>query len=460
MMKSDPPRPEAPLESKGAPPRKTRGGFSAGFWGIILLFATLVGLAQWKVSTWFSEEVSGLSEQLLTGGVEAAQEELLHTVALPPEVRIKRHLLSLSFKEGEERFAVAHREMRADIQSEFMHIKGESDRLVSQWADWYYSVTGEYTRLLKLLLSAAGEDSLEGAKAAASKYMAEQVNAQLIEPLHADERVADLERRLSQKLADLNSSVLKQIRAQMSALQKEAELEGRVHVDDLALLSSRERDLSALNQLNIVSPVALATKALSVGGTKLLLTGGLKVSAKAATQAGVKAGVKAGGAKAGLKVGQAVAGKVAGKGLIKSALALWGKMLVKFGIKATAKGGGAVAAATSGTVACSFMGPWALACGVAAGTAAWFAVDKVVVEVDELLNRERFEEDLKRDLQGSWSEVEAELLAALDAHFLKVQALVRSDRQARPLKTTTLLKAITGEGPSGGSLAPSHSSPE
>jgi len=444
-MKTDPPTAERVVATG------RRGGFSAGFWATIILFATLFGLAQWRMSTWFSEEVTSLSAQL--GGERApaqggADDEELHTVALPPEVRIKRRLLTLTFKKGEERFAEAHLAMRAEVTREFDHIRGESDGLVRSWADWYYSVTGEYTRLLKLLLSAAGEKSVEAAKRAASRYMSEQVKSQLIDPINADQRITELERRLTEQMRRLNTSVLAELKAQMSALEESAEREGRVHQDDLTLLRSRERDLELLSELNVVSPVALATKALSVGGTKLLLSGGLKAGAKVATSAGAKAGLKAGGtagAKAGLKVGQAVAAKVAGKGLIKSAVALWGKMLVKFGIKATAKGGGAAAAATTGTVACSFLGPWAFACGVAAGTAAWFAVDKVVVEIDELLNRDQFEAELRRDLSGSWSEVEAELITALDAHFLRVQALIRSDLEHRPAQKTTLMKALQGD---------------
>lgn len=440
-MKQDPLKKQQGDSSKK---NTKRGGFSLGFWSTIILFATVVGFAQWKISTWFEHEVIALSEEVLEQKA-SSQEEPLHTVELPPEVRIKRRLLTLTFQEGEERFKKIHQELSTEIKNEFIHIRGESDGLVRQWADWYYSVTGEYTRLIKLLLAAAGKKSLEGAKQAASDYMATQVKVQLIDPINADQRVEDLEKRLSARLQTVHTNVLQKLQSQMKQLEEEAEQQGRVHADDLALLRSHEKDLAELTQLNVVSPIALATKALSVGSTKLLISGGLKTGAKIASQAGVKAGAKAGsslGTKAGLKVGQAVAAKVAGKGLIKSALAIWGKMLVKFGIKTTAKGGGAAAAATSGTVACSFLGPWAFACGVAAGTAAWFAVDKVVVEVDELLNRDRFEAELRKDLQSSWNEIEHELQVALDAHFYRIQLLMRSQTKDEPVKKTTLMKVL------------------
>jgi len=460
-------------------------GFGLGFWIAILSLAAVVGFAQWRVSSWFTEEVGQLSEEahqaleeqskararrggeatpVDSSGPKPAPEEE-HSVPLPPEVRVKRSLLALSFKEGEERFAESHKAMRSEIRAEFTAIRAQSHALVSAWADWYYSVTGEYTRLIKLLMAAAGETSLEAAKRAASRYMAEQVRAQLIDPINADQRVSELEDRLSAQLKRVNQSVIQRLQEQLSAVEEEAELRGRVHPDDIELLKDRERDLKTLDELNIISPIALATKALSVGATKLLISGGVKAGVKVAAQTGVKAGVKAGssaGVKAGLKVGQAVAVKVASKGVVKSALALWSKLMIKFGVKAAAKGGGAAAAAATGTVACSFLGPGAFACGLVAGTVTWFAVDKVIVEVDEHLNREEFEAELKRDLDSSWAEVEIQLHQALDAHYLKLQGVLRAPTPegfSAPPKTTTLIEALQGEPESGEGQATQETTP-
>ena len=134
--------------------------------------------------------------------------------------------------------------------------------------------------------------------------------------------------------------------------------------------------------------------------------------------------------------------KVASKGLITSAVKLWGNLMIKLGIKSAAKGGGAAAAAVTGTASCAFLGLGAFACGAIAGTVTWFAVDKVVVEVDEHLNRAKFEANMRRDLNASWSEVEAELRAALDQHFARVQGVLRSNVSLAPLKQTTLMEVL------------------
>ena len=386
-----------------------RGGFGRGFWFSILTLALIVGVAQWRIS------------HLLTAELEEVTEEVVEAPKASPEVRIKRGLLALIFQRGAAQFEQTRSTLHAEISAEFEQIRGESDRLIVGWADWYYSVTGEYGRLLSLLTAAAGEESLEAAKGAASAYMAEQVKSRLIEPIGADARIADLEERLTQQLGAHHRQLMTALKSELVDLQGEAERQGRLHVDDLQLLDQEGQRLIQLDQINIVSPVAIATKALGIGGLTRQL------AARGTT-----------------KVGQVVAMKVAGKGLVKGAVSLWMKLLVKFGIKTAAKGGGALAAAGAGTVSCSFLGLGAVACGLVAGAATWFAVDKLVVEVDEYMNRAEFEAELKADLRGSWSEVEGMLHRALDQHFeqVKTTLVAPTTPSVAPRQTTTLIETL------------------
>ena len=443
---------EPPKTSSKTSPKAQSTGFGRAFWFTIITFALVVGVAQWRVSVWLSQETSKLSDEVSAqtdieqGAAQGMAQEEPDGPPLPPTVRLKRSLITLTFKEGEERFERTYQALHKEIEREFNAIRRESDQLVKGWADWYYSVTGEYTRLLKLLMSAAGEKTLKGAKQAASAYMSSQVKARLIDPIKADERVEALEDQVRAELQATNNTVIKMIKARLETLQKEAEKEGLVHIEDQTLLAERLGSLDELNKTNLINPFSLATKLVGLTGTKLLVTTGAKAGVKMSASTGgkvvAKGALSKAGVKVGVKAGQAVVTKVASKGLITSAVKLWGNLMIKLGIKSAAKGGGAAAAAVTGTASCAFLGLGAFACGAIAGTVTWFAVDKVVVEVDEHLNRAKFEANMRRDLNASWSEVEAELRAALDQHFARVQGVLRSNVSLAPLKQTTLMEVL------------------
>ena len=87
------------------------------------------------------------------------------------------------------------------------------------------------------------------------------------------------------------------------------------------------------------------------------------------------------------QVAGAVAAKLGAKQSFKTAVALAGKAAAK-------KGGASVASALGATALCAPSGPWAVLCGIGAGAAAWLAVDKAMIEIDEA----RFREEMRADL--------------------------------------------------------------
>jgi hypothetical protein len=98
----------------------------------------------------------------------------------------------------------------------------------------------------------------------------------------------------------------------------------------------------------------------------------------------------------------AVTAKLAGKKSFQAAATLAAKAAAK-------KGGSAVASALGGTAVCAPSGPWAVLCGIGAGVAAWLAVDKAMIEIDEV----RFREEMRTDLLEAIAEQQAVLTAAL-----------------------------------------------
>ena len=81
--------------------------------------------------------------------------------------------------------------------------------------------------------------------------------------------------------------------------------------------------------------------------------------------------------------------------------------------KGAAKGGGVLVGAGSGALLCSWSGPGAAACGVVGGVVAWFVTDAVIVNIDEVLNRDDFEAELRQILLDNRAHHRAALESAL-----------------------------------------------
>lgn len=137
-------------------------------------------------------------------------------------------------------------------------------------------------------------------------------------------------------------------------------------------------------------------------------------------------------AKGAFAVGGVAAAKVAGKKAI-------GKAAAKLAMKTTGKAALAATGAGSGAAAGLVCGPFAWICapvaGAAVGTAVWFGTDKLVVEIDEALYRERFETELRTLIDASKAELEARVTEAYLARIAAVQAANAARlRNARSLR--------------------------
>ena len=391
------------------------GGFSRGFWTVIIGFALVLGGLEIYASTELTRE----AEAIITQQSESEQATLSNA---PAKVNIKRELIELTFKRGEEKYRLTHTMISEEIKQTFQNLRTDSEPLVKSWAEWYFSVTGEYVRLAKFITQQMGRGQVED-------YMLKQVRERLFDPLQVGEKLSRLDSSVQKKMQIAHSETSKWINDRLNAALAEAESRGEVADEDLKYYSRQQEALLKLDHFSTTTPLAITSKLLSVTGVSLALKAGAGLAAKGVIAGGGKVGAKVvsqkAGVKAGAKIGQAMVTKVASKGLLKSAVALWSKLLIKFGVKAAAKGGGALAAGATSAVACSPLGPVAFLCGAGAAVVTWFAVDKIVVEVDEYFNRDEFEADLKRDLNATWSEVEAEMLASVDAHFKRLQILIR-----------------------------------
>ena len=96
----------------------------------------------------------------------------------------------------------------------------------------------------------------------------------------------------------------------------------------------------------------------------------------------------------GVTLGLTATGAVLAKTMSKK-LAV--KVAAKTAVKISAKAGGILSGAGMGASVCAVGGPLAAAaCGLAGAVVAWVAVDKLIIEIDEHFNRDEFEQELRR----------------------------------------------------------------
>ncbi|MEZ5525914.1 MAG: hypothetical protein R3F26_00030 [Gammaproteobacteria bacterium] len=106
---------------------------------------------------------------------------------------------------------------------------------------------------------------------------------------------------------------------------------------------------------------------------------------------------------------------MAGSALWRVAMARNGLGSARIVAAGAARGGSRLGGAAAGAAVCAPGGPVALACALGAGVATWVATDWLLLEADEALNRQELLAHLDAGLQELQTGLEQELLAAYEA---------------------------------------------
>lgn len=363
------------------------------FWGgfiaflltgaLIATFATIRGGKQWMATT------LGNAHDLPKNWTEAIQ------VTLSGGETVFINATSVPHIEARTQAWLKHqsREMQnrwiATINRETQTIYQQASSKVPAFADWYYSLWGEYARLFY------------AAFANLPDYLSQQLQQQVFQPAGTTEAIDALTRRLDTRLtrqlhanaADFTKLLTTLVRSQ-SLVQNEITLDLRGQwalgnqltdlLNHYASMSPEDfaRQGAAISAGATVSAVALkklGAMTVAKSSTKLMATKSLDALAPLAVKLGLKTAAKTGGS-----LGGASAGAVSGAALC------------------TASIGGAPLAP-----GCALLG------GAATGIATWLLVDKTVLEAQEFLNRDAFEHELHQTL----AEMRDELRTTLEAHY-------------------------------------------
>ncbi|BAO45309.1 hypothetical protein [Thiolapillus brandeum] len=261
---------------------------------------------------------------------------------------------------------------------------------VGDFADWYYSLTGEYLRYAHAIGGDMGD------------YLEDKLRETVFLP-------AALDTNLDNLFESLNTETAARLRHTGVQLTDNLELLLKAHARPLRPgepLIGDTLDLDAL----LVDSLSVSTRdmnrqliaALTATGTGVVVAKGL-----------------------GAVVMKKTLAKVAGTKTFNLAASLLGKLAAKSAVK----GGGVLAGAGTGAALCSPTGPGAVVCGAVGGLVAWLVVDKVAIELDEALNRDRFEADIHRAIDEQQAQLKQQLLEIYGGLLAKRLAPLRESAQ-------------------------------
>ena len=211
---------------------------------------------------------------------------------------------------------------------------------VDRYLDWYFTVIGEYQRLAAVFT------------ADVAQTMREQLEKHLFADSDFDVQLGLLDGDLEQMTTERFAQLAPQLRQELAG--------ANCNIGQLSLTSLSELDHDTLR-------------------------------ASVAATSGVGTGIVASKVLAS-KTTATVVGKVAAKKSFQTGAALATKTLAK-------KGSSTLLSAGAGAAICAPTGPVAILCGVTAGLITWFTVDKVLIELDEVLNREEMRADIMKVLK-------------------------------------------------------------
>ena len=268
--------------------------------------------------------------------------------------------------------ALLEAELDNGLRGAFDEVSGR----LPEFADWYYSLGGEYSRLAMTALAwmNLADDGYVARRAAEVLFPAEAWS----EALDGVERKA-VGRLLDQQQA-VRESWLAEMAARLAPHRVPAPLDGRtgaapepVRLDSL--------DARVLAQERAALETRVAVSSLVAGG---------------------------------------VAARVAWRGVAGSGRAVAARSLGRGASKAMPAASGALAA-------CSPAGPYALGCAVIAGAAAWVATDWLLLRADEAMNRDALLAALEAGLAEVRRELLADMMAAYDAAAARLHADVEAE---------------------------------
>ncbi len=264
-------------------------------------------------------------------------------------------------------------QIAAQLDSLFARV---SERL-PLFADWYYSLSGEYSRMAMAVLSSS--KLVEGdfvARKAAEVLFPEPVWQGGLTRLENDSNGLILAQQ-----AQTRAAWLRGVQGLLAAQRVPAPIAGLEDSRLRAQFKPLDPLLIELDELDALSPLRNRVAVSSLGAAGL--------------------------------AGPALWRAVAARNALASA------RVVAAG---SARGGSRLGGAAAGAMLCAPGGPLAVACAAGAGVVTWLATDWLLLQLDEAWNREELLRHMEAGLLDLREGLETELLAAYEARLAAIES--------------------------------------
>lgn len=296
------------------------------------------------------------------------------------ELGLLRRLAAAHFAAGGEADRAA---LRAGLEQRLDQLFGQLHGRLPAFADWYWSLPGEYTRLGAALLAAAGGQAPDAVTAQATRILFHGIawETQLVA------LQADLAQEMAERQRERREGWVDWLIERLSPYRVPAPLASSLAPENprqLIRLDPLLAGIAAQEQARFGRRIAISTAAATGASAAPLL-------------------LRAAGAR---QAGQAVAVRGAARG--------------------TARG----SAALGGATLCAPGGPAAIACGLLAFGATWILTDLALLELDEWRHREALLNELATGLDRLHADLRGELDAAWSALLTEQEAATRREIDA------------------------------
>lgn len=347
----------------------------------LLLLVALIGVSLGQTFLTQSQRQYQQAEPVLVS-IESEYFQLL-----PQQIEPIQQLSQQYFQQASEEAALA---LKSRLEPQLDVLFAEAKERLPAFADWYYSLSGEYSRIAMMALHRTG--MAEGG------YLTRQIHDHLFPEQQWDAHITSMETELSELLGDVEQQTrdgwLALMMSQLSGNRVPAPLpdinnhqRNTIRLDSTELFARQQADLQ--QRIQISHTMAGSTLAAAASWHLARMAGS-----------------------------RAAAGRIAARG--------------------TARAG---TAALSATAICAPGGPLALGCGLAAGATAWIATDRLLLGIDEAMNRQQMLDALSASLNTMRQDIEATLSedynAAITARHAAINATIHTTFS--PLNTDTTL---------------------
>jgi hypothetical protein len=365
--------------------------FWGGFVAVLLLGLLIVLFAAIRAGSQWADEAVRQSEALPPVWKQAIRvtlsgDEILY-IDSPSLPKIRSETRAWL----DARHELIHRRLREAMAHATEAVFAAAAQRIPVFADWYFSLSGEYARLFH---AAVGD---------LPEFLGEHLQTLIFGPAGTAEAVDRMVMDMDRRLADQMRGAAGEYNAMLNQLIRSHRLEAgsaRVTVQgDWAPTAGVQGHLESFVSLS----------AGDIGRQGLATSAGVAASAVAFKKLGAATVAKS---------TTLIAGKQSAGMLAALAVKLGLKSAVKSGGALTGAGVGAASSAAicSGTIVGAPLAPaCALAGGAVTGVATWLLVDMAVLEADELMHRE----DLENQLRGTLAAQREELRATLEAYYLE-----------------------------------------